>query len=70
MSEVGDVIKAVGASGVLASLGPWGIILSAAAQFGTDFVTGIFENAKNDVDPTPEEWEKLKAKISTPFKEL
>lgn len=70
MSEVGDVIKAVGASGVLASLGPWGIILSAAAQFGTDFVTGIFENAKNGVDPTLEEWAKLTEKIKIPFRDL
>lgn len=70
MSDVGDIAKGIGASGVLATLGPWGVIAGLALQFGTDFVKGLLENAKNGVEPTPEEWDKLVQKIKTPFEDL
>lgn len=70
MSEAGTVVKAVGASKILTLLGPWGVLAGLVFEHGTDFVDGLFENAKNGVDPTPEEWAKLKAKSKKTFKEL
>jgi ABC-type glycerol-3-phosphate transport system permease component len=53
-----------------AALGPWGLLLVAAVQFGVPFVTHLVGNAANNVPPTPEEWAKLAEKNAKPFEAL
>lgn len=64
-TPVVDPTDVIGAA-LVSAFGPWGAVAALAYKFGVPFVSHLIENARTHVDPTPDEWAKLAAKVEIP----